>query len=200
LARSLAACTIVSWLALATWFAALVAGGVAAMNVFGTLPETPMLLPEFERAPRSEHGRIAAGLVMAGVFSTVDLMRCIAAPLAVATLALQALFVRLPRRAWSRSLRDVCVVAAALLVAWYALALGPRMDELLGTYWQAARSGALEEARTALGSFEVLHRRADALYRAELLLVLTALAASAVIPCGRTDGAERAAASEMEDR
>ncbi|MHC5003199.1 MAG: hypothetical protein ACYTJ0_08750 [Planctomycetota bacterium] len=172
-------CAAVYWIALAIWFGALVAAAVAAMNVFGTLPEMPMRLEAYALYPAAEHGRIAAGQVMANVFLTVDLLQYGAAPIALAMLAMQLVVFRSIGRRWASFVRTIAMVASALLLAWYAVALAPEMGELLRAYWQAARAGDAGRAEELLTAFDRLHVRADAVYRAELLMLLVTIAASA---------------------
>ena len=58
-------CLTVYWLSLAVWLAVMAAAGLAAGHTFGKLPGIPMVLEEYAAYPAAEHGRIAAGLVMA---------------------------------------------------------------------------------------------------------------------------------------
>ena len=174
-------CQSIFWIGLTSWFAALAAAGIAAMNVFGTLPEMPMRLSAFAPYPEVEHGRIAAGQVMANVFATVDMVQYAAAPVVIVTLALQLMIFRPARGRLLEGIRGASILTAACLLAWYALALAPPMNELLAAHWAAASSGALEEAGRLRASFEAVHQRADAAFRGELLLLLIAVAASGAL-------------------
>ncbi len=68
-------CLVLYWLGLSAWLAALAAAALAAANVFGQLPEMELALDRFEAYPVDEHGTIAAGIVMADVFFTVDVIQ-----------------------------------------------------------------------------------------------------------------------------
>lgn len=186
-------------LSLVCWVAALAGAGIAAMGVFSALPEMDIRLPEFapyfERAGgvpdeelAREHGRVAGGMVMAPVFRWTDRAQLLFAAVAVVTLLLQFACHpgAWPIRRTSNALRALCVIAAASLVVVHAVRFAPRMEESLNGWWDAARRGDHATAATSRAAFDADHFRADALFRARLLLLLagTALVATASVRNG----------------
>ncbi|HMN95526.1 MAG TPA: hypothetical protein PKC43_04810 [Phycisphaerales bacterium] len=188
-------------LSLALWLCAIAGAGIAAMGVFSTLPEVGLEVPAyrsyFERAggvpdeelPR-EHGRLAGGMVMAPIFAATDRAQIILAAAAIVTLVLQlALFpAAWPLRRRSNILRTATLAAAALLLAFHAGMIAPRMDESLRGWWEGARSGDVERAAIARTAFDHDHLRADALFRARGVLVLAAIAFFATASVRPRDG------------
>jgi hypothetical protein len=173
-------CLVVYWLSLALWLAALAAAGLAAVHVFGRLPDTPMALDGFQAYPRDQHGTIAAGLVMADLFFTVDMIQFVVAPLALVTVGLQLTVFRLPARRPSNQVRLACLVLAAGLFAYHAVALAPTLNSNLRAYWQAAAEGDLQRATLHQEAFGATHETARLVLQANTLLVVAAMAASAV--------------------
>src|SRR5687767_5170072 len=171
-------CNVLYWLALTMWIAALVAAGIAAMNVFGTLPNLDLTFDRFMEMPRETHGRIASGMVMEGVFRTVDVIQCAAAPIAVIALAVQLVSSRNALRRPANLIRTLCIVVAAILFAYHAVMLAPAMNRELHAYWGAAESGQIELAESHLATFNKKHPIANTLLRTNLILLLVAVASS----------------------
>src|SRR5262245_5965556 len=103
----------VYWLALTAWTAALVTAGIAAMNTFTRLPKMNIELRDYASLPTSEHGRLAAGMVMEGVFATVDRIQVVAAVLAVISLILQLAMTRPSWKSMHNLVRCACIMIAA---------------------------------------------------------------------------------------
>jgi hypothetical protein len=173
-------CLAVYWLSLAVWLAALVAAGLSAVHTFGKLPGIPLVLEPFAAYPVEEHGRIAAGLVMTDIFVTVDFIQFVAIPLAVIMLALQLTVFRLPAGRPSNAIRAGCLVLAAGLFSWYAVAVAPPLNGNLRTYWDAARIGDLETAALHRDLVGAYHSTARLVLQLNLALVLGAVTASAI--------------------
>ena len=173
-------CLVVYWLSLAVWLAAMAAAGLAAGHTFGKLPATPMVLEAYALYPAEEHGRIAAGLVMADLFVTVDFIQFAAIPLAVLTLALQLTVFGLPARRPANIVRLVCLALGACLFAYYAVAVAPALNGALRTYWEAARAGELETAALYQQLAGAYHSTARLVLQLNLALVVGAIAASAI--------------------
>ncbi len=192
-ARSLT--NLVFWLALCLWLAAPVTAGIAAMNTFGTLPDMPLQLDEYAGFPASEHGRLAAGMVMERNFFVVDLVQFVCAPLTVIALLLQITVFGMSMRRPANFIRAGFIVVAAAMFGLYAIRLAPRMNHELRAYWDDARAGNIDEALVHQQAFQIDHPRADAILKLNLLLLLGAVGASALAfttqpPC--------AASSELE--
>lgn len=171
--------TVIYWLALVAWIGGLIAAAVAAPSVFGALGDLPVTIESFEAYPHLEHGRLAAGMVMERVFWIVDLIQFVAAPVVVATLVVQLVAAGARFRAPSNLVRTICIVGAALLLAYRAAALAPTMNRELRAYWQAAEAGRVEVARAHRDRFNEDHPTARTILGASLVLLLVAVGASA---------------------
>jgi hypothetical protein len=150
------------------------------VHTFGKLPGTPLVLEPFAAYPVEEHGTIAAGLVMADIFVTVDFIQFMAVPLAVIMLALQLTVFRLPAGRPSNVVRVGCLVLAAGLFCWYAMAVAPPLNGNLRAYWDAARVGDLETAALHRDLVGAYHSTARLVLQLNLALVLGAVTASAI--------------------
>jgi hypothetical protein len=177
-------CNAVHWLSLTLWVAALAAAGIAAMNVFGTLPKLNLTLNEYQSLPPESHGRLAAGMVMEGVFFVVDLAQFVAAPLALITLLFQLSVFRMPLRRPANLIRTLCIVVATGLFAFHATVLAPRMNRELRAYWRSAQDGEIDQAQLHLAKFNEKHPVANTLLQTNLILLLIAIASTsaAVMP------------------
>ena len=173
-------CLALYWLSLAVWLAALMAAGLSAVHTFGELSGAALVLEPFAAYPAREHGTIAAGLVMADLFVTVDFIQFVVIPLAVIMLALQLTVFGLPAGRPSNVVRLGCLVLAAGLFAWYAVAVAPPLNGNLRAFWDAARAGDLETAALHRDLVGAYHSTARLVLQLNLALVLGAVAASAV--------------------
>jgi hypothetical protein len=171
-------CNIIHWLALALWLSALVAAGVAAMNVFPTTDKMPLTLDGTPVLEGVEHNRILAGRIMNGVS---DVMQFICIPLVVVTTIVQSGAARRLMRKPARLVHAAAVLLAAGLFTLYAFFLAPPMNDHLHAFWEYARSGNASAAIAERDAFNQLHPTADAILRINLLLVLAAIAAAAAI-------------------
>ncbi len=171
---------LVFWLALCLWVAAPVTAGIAAMNTFTTLPDMPLVLEEYADFPVSEHGTIAAGMVMERNFFVVDLVQFVCVPLTVIALGLQLVVFGMPLRRPVHLLRAVLIVVAAAIFGFYAFRIAPRMNHELRAYWDDARAGNVQEALAHQQAFQIDHPRADAILKLNLLLLLGAVGTSAI--------------------
>jgi hypothetical protein len=176
----LKACLVAYWLSLCVWIAALGAAGLSAVHAFGTLPSTPLVMERFDGYPAREHGTIAAGLVMADLFVTVDFVQFAAIPLALITLGLQLTVFGLPARRPANMARLGCLVLGAGLFAWYAVAVAPPLNGALHAFWDAAAAGDLEAASRQRDLVGAYHSTARLVLQLNLVLVAGAVAASAI--------------------
>ena len=176
----LKACLVVYWLSLVVWLAALAAAGLCAVHTFEKLQATPLVLERFATYPAQEHGTIAAGLVMADLFVTVDFVQFAVIPAALIMLGLQLTVFSLPARRPSNLIRLGCLVLAAGLFAYYAVAVAPPLNGALRVYWDAAAAGDLEAAGQGRDLVAAYHSTAHVVLQLNLALVTGAVAASAV--------------------
>jgi Kef-type K+ transport system membrane component KefB len=175
---------IVYWLALITWFAALVAGGATAMASFGTLsrivPELGITLPPFSEAEGAEAGRFVAGFVAERVFDALATLEWVLIPVLLATVVIQWL-TRWPERGFANSLRMALILAASATTMFHLVVLSPRMDSALADYRGAVRSGDLAAAASHKQLFDRDHRISDPILRINGGLLLVAIVVSAAI-------------------
>ncbi len=173
-------CLAAYWVCLSAWLAALVTAAVSAAQVFSNLPGVSMTLERFAAYPGDDHGRLAAGLVMAEIFYTVDVVQFIVVPLVVGTLGLQLTVLGLPWRRPANLIRTAAVIIAAGSFAWYAIALAPHLNRTLRAYWAAAEAGNLAEAAALHEQFAAGHEFAELTLSVNFLLIVVAVVASAV--------------------
>jgi hypothetical protein len=176
------------WIGLIGWIAVLVSGALAAAHVFPTLKSEAMVLERFQAYPSQTHGLLAAGLIMEGLFTTVNLTQLALAPLVLATFAAQVCFFGMAWRRAGTWIRGLTLVAAAATLAWQALLLAPEMNRHLRRYWESAERGDLEAARLHQEAFDAGHPTAERLQGACLLLLITAAAASAAVMTPKAEG------------
>ncbi len=170
---------IAYWLGLMLWFASLMTAGISAMNTFGTLPDLGVRLDSYPDYPGSEHGRLAAGMVMERNFFVVDVIQMLAIPLVIAMLLLQLFGFGMKLRKPANLIRTACLLIAAGLFAFYASAIAPRMNSELRMYWQQAEAGELEQAKIHRDNFDLDHPRAELILTVNLFLLIVGAGASA---------------------
>ena len=172
------------WLGLLLWVSALVTAGIAAMNVFGTLPGLDLTVDRYPAVPPEEHGTLAASHVMERVFFTIDMLQFVAIPLVLVTLLLELVRRGAARRP-ANLVRAACLVVAAGLFAYHAFAVAPTMNRALRDRWTAAAAADLTAAEEHRARFNELHPIADTVLRVNLGLVLLGAIASAVASAPR---------------
>jgi len=180
--------SIVHILLMVIWASAIISAAVSAMNVFPTMRDMDVYAARFEAMARDEHGMLIAGVVMNGIFRTVDVMMMIVAPIAMITGI--AVFYRLAPcpRSWSARIHIVTLVLAGTAAAVHLSVLAPSMYADLHAFWSSIESGELEQAATARAAFEERHHLADALLRATLFIVLASIGAFISTLATNTDG------------
>ncbi len=173
------------WLGLIVWIGVILSAGIAAMNTFPTLQSLDMTLHEYEqfRPERSDgvsvHGRLAAGMVLEGVFFLINMVQMAAVPLVIIALFMQNWLMPGAWRAWSNRLRAAAILVAAILFAWHAFIQFPRMNRELRAYWTNAEAGFIERAEQHQRAFEDDHPVAENILQINLWLLLFAAGATA---------------------
>ncbi len=159
---------------LGVWLGALgMTGGVAAV-VFPTMESLDPSLPAYA-AYDGPHWSLAAGALMARVFTISDIVALVAASAALVTFALRAAGgFHLGRVA--TALRAAALLAAIGLLSWWLFLLAPEMDSQLKAYWAAAEAGRNEIAETHRSAFAEAHPLASNIFKAESAAVAVALA------------------------
>ena len=179
-------CNMVYWLALTIWLAVLVTAGVSAVAVFTTLGEMDVSLEAYatfepdESVVPNAHAHLAAGHVLEPVFTLVSFVQFALIPLMLITLIAQFTVFQQKIRRPANLIRTACIVIAAGLFAFHALARAPQMNRDLQAYWDAAKDGNVTAALEHREAFNRRHPTAEAVLNATLLLVVLATFASAV--------------------
>ena len=192
-------CNSVYWLALTVWLALLVSAGVSAIAVFTTLGEMDLSLPAYAAFQPAQsdvpyaHAHLAAGHILAPVFTFVDFVQFAVIPVLVITLVIQLTVFRLQVRRPANLIRVTCIVIASGLFAIHAFTRAPQMNRDLHAYWKAAQQGDVATALEHREAFNRQHPTAEAVLNVTLLLVVVATVASAIamtpdLPRGRTSG------------
>ena len=178
-------CNMVYWLALTIWLAVLVTAGVSAVAVFTTLGEMDVSLeayaafePDESDVPNA-HAHLAAGHVLEPVFTLVSFVQFAVIPLMLITLIAQFTVFQQKIRRPANLIRTACIVIAAGLFAFHALARAPQMNRDLNAYWDAAKDGSVTAALEHRAAFNRRHPTAEAVLNGTLLLVVLATFASA---------------------
>lgn len=137
--------------ALGVWVGAL---GMTAAFAAVIFPEMRDLAPELETFSGypKDHWVIAAGRVMARVFSVLDSLQIGCATLA--TLAAGALVLLRDERKWIRLITTLIPTAA---LVWYVLMVAQPMHADLTGFWDAALRGDVAAADAYRASFDELH-------------------------------------------
>jgi hypothetical protein len=139
--------------------------GLVAALTFPALKRLAPTLPGF-LTPPEDHWRIAAGHVAFRVFSVSGWFQLACLAGAAGALAIAA----------RRALREnfihwfvLCLIA--LVVGYNGAILMPRMTDNLHRYWNASKSGSIEQASTAQQAFDADHPRSTRLLVSLSLLV-----------------------------
>lgn len=172
---------ILFWLVTCLWFTMVAAPGIAAISAFTQLPEQGAMIPtyadHFANDPEGM-GRLVAGYVTNPIFIASDMVQWFLAPTAL----LLAILLRTPLKIASGPGQMICVLALAgalgLVVVQNAF-MGPRLEENLQAYRDAAAANRGEEAATAYAAFDADHRIAEPLFGIRLLLLTVAIAGAA---------------------
>lgn len=177
---------ILFWLGLIIWIGVIMSAGIAAMNTFPTLQNMEITLHEYDsfRPERNDnisvHGRLAAGIVLEGIFFLINMVQFAVVPLVLITLGVQNTLMPGGWKRWSNFIRTGAIGIAALLFAWHAFIQFPRMNEELHAYWTNAKAGFVERAQTHQRAFEQDHPVAENILQINLWLLVIAAGASAV--------------------
>ncbi len=173
MARCLA--SILVWLSLAIWFAAVVSAGVSAMGIFATLPGLEPVLPAYSMLSPEAQGRIAAGLVTEPIFTATDLVQCLSSIALVAGVLLHWLLSRRVHRRIARWTWTLAIAVATGTLWGRVLFLMPGMNQQLHDYRQAASSGNMDVANSARHAFESMHPTASMLMETTAACLLLAI-------------------------
>jgi len=176
-------CAAIHAVALTCWIGLLIAAGVAAAGAFATLPDLGVSLRGYEgfaTGDPADHGRLAAGKMLEAVFSAIDFAQI---PLAVIAIVAFAMQIILSGDSWRRpthTIRLLCMLIAAGLLAGHVSFVAPPMNRELQAYWSAAEAGNNTLALAHRAAFDEYHPRAEQILQVNLLLLFTAAGAAGV--------------------
>lgn len=158
---------------LGVWLGALAMTGAVAAVVFPTMKSLDPSLPAYG-AYDGPHWSLAAGAVMARVFTIADIVALVAASLALLSFALRAAGGFSSGRL-VLALRTVSLLTAIGLLSWWLFMLAPEMDGHLKQHWIAAEAGRNEVAEAHRAAFAEAHPVASSIFKVESVAVAIAL-------------------------
>ena len=172
---------VVFWLTLTVWITLVVAPGLTGMTAFGALQDQEVSVARYaDYFAGDEEGmrRLTAGLIADPIFRWTSRVQWVLAPLALVVCLIELRTMRwMP--GWSRWGRVWLVGGAFALVIYHNLETGPAMQHELETYREAAAALDRPTSEAAHERFETLHRGAERLYTARLLLLVGAVTGTA---------------------
>ncbi|MEC8559440.1 MAG: hypothetical protein VXY94_05125 [Planctomycetota bacterium] len=172
---------VVFWLTLTVWIALVVAPGLTGMTAFGVLQDQEVSVAryaDFFAGDQEGMSRLTAGLITDPIFRWTSSAQWVLAPLALVVCLIELRTMRwVP--GWSRWARVWLVGAAFALVVYHNVVMGPAMQDELDTYREAAAAMDRPTSEAAHERFETMHRDAERLYSARLLLLVGAVAGTA---------------------
>lgn len=177
-------CLVAYWIALSLWTSAIIAAGVSAAFVFGTLPGLGVTLAEYSafqvEGDAQAHGRLAAGMILERVFTAVDFAQIFLGAITAAAMIVQIVAFGASLRRFSNLIRATAIAAAIVIASIHIFFQAPAMNRELRAYWAAARGGDIATAEVHRLRFDEFHPRAELALRSNLVLLLVATAASAI--------------------
>jgi len=160
----------------------IVATGVAAAIAFPTMKTLDPSLPGFAAVP--DHWMIAAGRVMAPIFTITVAGAVLAMALATLAWALQVLRAQFGVRVLL--VRGVALLLTLAVAGHLQFALLPRMNANFATFLAAARAGDTNAALTARDAFDQDHPSSGREFGAVAALALVCAGLS-ILPTRRRD-------------
>lgn len=175
--------TVVWWLALMAWTAAIIAPAATAMSAFTSLPAmdvTTDRIESFFGDDREGAGRFIAGYVTHPVFQVSDRVQLVCAVVGIVLLVLRGGAPVGRPKSISRRCATAMVLLAAALLGWYLLGVSPSVESTLEAWRAAVDAGDRDAATSAYAAFDPWHRSAERGMSLILGAVLLAIVSSAV--------------------
>lgn len=173
--------SVLWWLSIVTWCAAIVAPGAAAISSFTRLPAIEATMPgidSFFAGDPGGAGRFVAGYVTNPIFIASD-----SACLASAIIAAVALVLGRLRPCGDGPAGRIAVIAVAIagvVLAWYLWRVSPGLADSLGDWRQAVLADDRPAAEAAWSRFDPLHKTASRLLGIQFTMLMVAVVAGAI--------------------
>jgi hypothetical protein len=179
---------ILFWLALATWFGAVLFIAVAAPVIFRTVRESNPILPGVLSVNlEGQHGTLLAGTIVSHLLAQLRLIQAGAAGVLLVALVAQLFLIDLSGpNGTAAVLRGILYLAAVGLLLFDWLLIAPRITRHRQNYLDNADEP--EIANPAKDRFDELHRRSVTLLQALLFCLLGLILFSASISPRRRGG------------
>lgn len=158
---------------LGLWAGSLAMAALTAAVAFPTMKRLDPSLPAYQAMPEG-HWSIAAGHVANQVLTAAVWGQVVFAAGALLSFAASGR-AGSPRGAVLRAAHGLLVLVAAVLVAFHASSLQPRMQQNVRAYWAAAEAGRTDEALGHKNAFDADHPLASRVMGATLVLVLASM-------------------------
>lgn len=172
---------IIFWLALATWFGAVLFIAVAAPVVFRTVRESNPILPGVLSVNlEGQHGTLLAGTIVSNLLSQLRLIQVVAAAVLLVAMIAQLFIIDLSGPNGTAAIvRGVLFFAAGALLLFDWFAVAPQIARYRAEYLDNADEPDI--ANPAKDRFDEMHRRSVAVLQALLFCLLGMLLFSASI-------------------
>jgi len=156
--------TVVWWLTLVAWTAAIIAPAATAMSAFTSLPamevRTDRIEPFFAEDTEGA-GRFIAGYVTHPVFQASDRVQLGCAVIGVVLLAVRRGAPVGRPKSIPRRLATTTMILAVATLSWYLLFISPAVESTLETWRSAVDAGDRGAATAAYAAFDPWHRSAE---------------------------------------
>lgn len=175
--------SVIWWLTLVAWTAAIIAPAATAMSAFTSLPTMDLTTDRIESFfgdDTEAAGRFIAGYVTHPVFQASDRVQTGCAVVGIVLLFLRrgAPVGRL--KSISRRFATATMLLAAALLGWYLVGISPRVESTLEAWRSAVEAGDRDAATEAYAAFDPWHRSAERGMSLILAAVLLTIVSSGV--------------------
>lgn len=165
------------------WLGSLVMTGVAAAVIFPITRELNPQLPDFTEFT-GPHWRIAAGTVAAKIFLISDAIQLGCIIICGLTLGAVVITAEGWQRPIATSIRLIALFCAVGLLTYSFAFLGPRMNTNMVNYWDAARAGENDAAKSNQLAFDKDHPTATKVMIGSFLCALLVTSSGALSVAG----------------
>ena len=173
--------SIVWWICIVTWCAAIVAPGSAAIAAFTRLPAIEATMPgigAFFAEDPAGAGRFVAGYVTNPIFIASDIA-CLASAIGVVIALLLGRGRPCGTGFWGWTAVGAAAIASVTL-GWYLWQVSPGLADSLGAWREAVLADDRSAADAAWSRFDPLHQTASRLLGIQFTMLMVAVIAGAM--------------------
>ncbi len=175
--------TVIWWLTLVAWTAAIIAPAATAMSAFTSLPTmdvTTDRIDPFFGDDAEGAGRFIAGYVTHPVFQISDRVQLGCAVIGVALLLLRRGAPVGRPKSLPRRLATGTMLLSVGFLAWYLVGISPSVESTLEAWRSAVDAGDRDAATAAYAAFDPWHRAAERGMSLILVAVLLTIVTSGI--------------------